>query len=71
MAENGSREWLQFSAAHEGRLYLFPDAGAQKKFLANPATYANVDVAHGGNCVVCSKMANKQMPGKAEFASIL
>lgn len=60
----------EFATVHEGRLYLFPDAGAQKKFLAAPATYAGVDLAAGGNCVVCRKLAGKEMPGKAEFASV-
>lgn len=60
----------KFSAMHDGRLYLFPDEGTQQIFLANAGKYANVDVANGGNCVVCAKMANKDMPGKAEFTSI-
>ncbi len=60
----------KFSATHEGRVYLFPDEGAQKKFLADPKKYASVDVANGGNCVVCAKMAKKEVPGKAEFTSV-
>ncbi|MCI0704016.1 MAG: hypothetical protein L0241_23400 [Planctomycetia bacterium] len=59
-----------FSAHHEGRIYLFPDEVAQKKFLADPKKYANLDVANSGNCVVCAKLAKKDVPGKAEFASI-
>jgi YHS domain-containing protein len=60
----------EFSALHDGRLYLFPDAGAQKQFLANPGSYTGLDVANGGNCIVCAKMAGKQVPGSAEFTSI-
>ncbi len=60
----------KFSATHAGRIYLFPDEGAQKKFLADPKKYATVDVAMGGNCAVCAKMMNKEMPGKAEYTSI-
>ena len=60
----------EFSALHDGRLYLFPDAGAQKQFLANPGGYSGLDVANGGNCIVCAKMAGKQVPGSAEFAAI-
>jgi YHS domain-containing protein len=60
----------KFATTHEGRLYLFPDEAIQKKFLAEPKKYANVDVANNGNCIVCLKMANKEMPGKAEFASV-
>jgi YHS domain-containing protein len=60
----------KFSTTHEGRLYLFADEATLKKFLAEPKKYANVDVASKGNCVVCLKMAMKEMPGKAEFASV-
>jgi YHS domain-containing protein len=60
----------KFSATHDGRMYLFPDEGAQKKFLSDPKKYANVDVANGGNCVVCAKLAKKEVPGKPEFTSI-
>lgn len=60
----------KFSAMHNERLYLFPDEGAQKRFLADPKKYATVDVAMDGNCAVCAKMMKKQMPGKAEFASV-
>jgi len=60
----------KFSAMHDGRIYLFPDEGSQKKFLADPKKYAMVDVAIGGNCAVCAKMMKKEMPGKAEFTSV-
>lgn len=60
----------EFSAMHGGRLYLFPEAGAQKHFLANPGPYAGLDVANGGNCIVCTKMVGKQVPGSVEFTSI-
>jgi YHS domain-containing protein len=62
---------LDFSAKHEGRLYLFPDDAARQRFLAAPGTYAAVDLANGGNCVVCAKMmAGKSVPGSAEFTSV-
>ena len=60
----------KFSAMHDGRIYLFPDEGAQKTFLADPKKYAAVDVAIGGNCAVCAKMMKKEMPGKTEFTSV-
>jgi len=60
----------EFSAMHDGRLYLFPEAAAQKHFLANPGPYAGLDVANGGNCIVCAKMAGKQVSGSTEFTSI-
>lgn len=58
------------SAIRDGRIYLFPDEKAQKKFLADPKRYADIDVANGGNCIVCLKMAKKQVAGKAEHASV-
>jgi YHS domain-containing protein len=60
----------KFSATHGGRIYLLPDEGAQKKFLSDPKQYANVDVANGGNCVVCAKLEKKEVPGKPEFTSV-
>ena len=60
----------EFSALHEGRLYLFPDARAQQAFLDNPGKYMNTDIAQDGNCVVCAKMAGKQVPGKTEYTSV-
>lgn len=62
---------LEYSAMHEGRLYLFPEDAARQRFLANPGTYADADVANGGRCVVCAKMmAGKVVPGSKEFASV-
>lgn len=60
----------QFSAVHDDRLYLFPDRATQKVFLADPPKYASADVAHAGRCVVCAKMAKKDVPGKSEFTSV-
>jgi YHS domain-containing protein len=60
----------KFWATHEGRIYLFPDEGAQKTFRADPKKYASADVGAGGHCVVCAKMAKKEVPGKAEFTSV-
>ena len=60
----------KFSAMHDWRIYLFPDEGAQKKFIADPKKYSTVDVAMGCNCAVCAKMMKKEMPGKAEFTSV-
>jgi YHS domain-containing protein len=61
---------LGFSAMHQGRLYLFADEAAQQRFLADPTKYANVDLANDGRCIVCARMGKKDVPGKAEFASI-
>ncbi len=60
----------RFSASHEGRTYLLADEAAQRKFVGEPDRYASVDVANGGNCVVCARLANKEVPGKDEFTSV-
>ncbi len=52
---------------HKGRLYLFSNEKAQKMFLAEPGTYANADLALGGNCAVCAAGGAKT-PGKPEIA---
>ncbi len=59
---------IRYSAVHNGRLYLFSSAQAKKMFLADPATYANADLALGGKCAVCAAMGH-DMPGKPEFAA--
>src|SRR5690606_276082 len=60
----------KYSGMHAGRIYLFPDEAAQAMFLAAPKTYANVDVANDGNCVVCASMMKKQVSGKPDFTSV-
>ena len=72
LKESGQRVVGQprYSATHAGRLYLFPDAGARQKFLSNPTDYTSLDLAQGGECVVCAKLAGQRMSGKPEFASI-
>jgi YHS domain-containing protein len=47
-----------------------PDEAARTKFMADPSRYANVDLAAGGNCVVCQKMMNKQVAGTREHMSV-
>lgn len=61
---------VQFSAKYEGRLFLFPDEKAKQRFLANPAKYANSDLAYDGNCSVCQIEMGKKMPGSAEHTVI-
>ncbi len=60
----------EYAARYDGRVYLFPDAKAQAKFLANPSAYADADFANQGNCVVCEAMMQKQVPGKGLFTSV-
>ena len=59
---------IRYSAVHDGRLFLFAGADAKKMFLADPATYANADLAQGGKCPVCAA-GGHDMPGKPEIAA--
>jgi YHS domain-containing protein len=59
---------IRNAAIHDGRLFLFSSAEARKMFLADPATYANADLAQGGNCPVCAA-GGHAMPGKPEIAA--
>ena len=54
---------------HNGRLYLFPSQKQLNMFEANPAKYADADVALDGYCPVCKVELGKDVKGKAEFAA--
>lgn len=60
---------VQHSAFHKGRLYLFPSEDQKQAFLAEPATFADVDLAAGGVCTVCRVEIGKDVPGKPEIAA--
>ena len=59
---------INYSAFHKGRLYLFSNEKAQKMFLAEPASYANADLALGGHCPVCAA-GGHDMPGKPQITA--
>ncbi|MEM8913339.1 MAG: hypothetical protein AAGC97_16355 [Planctomycetota bacterium] len=61
---------VQFPALYEGRLYLFPSDEQKKEFQSNPAKYAKVDLAMGGQCAVCQVEMNQVVAGKPEIATI-
>ena len=60
---------VHFSALHENRLFLFPNAEIKQKFMASPAKYANADLALNGNCPVCRVEMKQEIAGKPEFAT--
>jgi len=60
---------IRHAALHDGRLFLFSNADAQKIFRAEPATYANADLALGGKCPVCLVKMDQRVPGKPEIAA--
>lgn len=59
----------QHVTKYQGRVYLFPAAEQKKVFDADPKSFANADLALGGDCAVCLTMAGKEVPGKAEYAA--
>lgn len=61
---------IQHSATHAGRIFLFPGPKEKDMFIADPAKFANADLAAGGNCAVCKVMAGKDVPGKPEFTAL-
>lgn len=61
---------VDFGAYHKGRIYLMADDGARRAFLAAPGTYADLDLAFEGNCVVCNVLAGKQVRGSREHVSV-
>ncbi|MFH1919278.1 MAG: hypothetical protein ABIP48_05235 [Planctomycetota bacterium] len=60
---------IRHATVHDGRLFLFSNRQAQQIFVADPATYANTDLALGGNCPVCLVNLGKDVPGKPELAA--
>jgi YHS domain-containing protein len=72
LVKNGKRVPgnIRHASFHDGRLFLFSNADAHKMFRAEPATYANSDLAYGGNCVVCRVGMQQVVPGKLELAVV-
>ena len=60
---------VEFAALQAGRLFLFPSQKEKDTFLANPARYAQADLAYGGDCAVCKVDYGHTNPGTAAFAS--
>ena len=61
---------VHFSALHEGRLFLFPNAEIKQKFMANPGKYEKADLALGGNCPVCRVEMNQTVAGNPAFSAV-
>ena len=59
------------TARHKDRLYMFPSEDVKAKFMKNPSSFENVDLAFGGMCAVCRVEIKKDVPGKPEFGTIL
>jgi YHS domain-containing protein len=60
---------IRHASFHDGRLFLFANADAHKMFQAEPAAYANADLALGGTCPVCLVNMRQSVAGKPEIAA--
>ncbi len=61
---------IRHATFYQDRLFLFPSNKEKGMFKANPEAFAQVDLAAGGDCVVCQVELNKQVPGSPEFATL-
>ncbi len=61
---------VRHAVRYQNRLFLFPGEKKKKAFRANPAKYADIDLALNGQCAVCLVKAGKKVPGKAMFTAI-
>ncbi len=59
---------LEFTQIYKGRVFLFPSEEQRQMFKADPAKYADADLALGGICAVCRVEMQQEVPGKPEFA---
>ncbi len=60
---------LNFTQIKGGRVYLFPAEDQRAMFKADPAKYADADLALGGKCAVCRVEMQQDVEGKPEFAA--
>ncbi len=58
---------VRHRAFHQGRLFLFANEQAKKMFVADPGTFADADLALGGQCPVCLIEMNEKVQGKPEL----
>lgn len=59
---------LNFAQIYRGRVYLFPGEEQRQMFRADPAKYADADLALGGTCAVCRVEMQQEVAGKPEYA---
>ena len=61
----------RYGILHDQRLYFFRGAGEQETFRAEPAMYANADLANEGRCLVSQTDDSRQLPGLPETTVIV
>jgi YHS domain-containing protein/thiol-disulfide isomerase/thioredoxin len=59
-----------FGVYYQGRLYLCADEEARQRFAADPARYADADLADAGRCPHCRPAAGRLVPGRPQFSLI-
>lgn len=62
---------IEFTAIHQGRIFLFPDQSTKATFMQDPVKYADVDLAFGGKCVVSRVDQQQDVEGSTQFATIV
>ena len=61
----------QHGLIHEGRLFFFATVSKLERFRSDPRTFARVDLANDGNCLVSLQDSRKVLPGMPETLVIL
>lgn len=61
---------IRYASIHEGRLFLFANEQGKQMFTADPKSFANADLAFGGNCPVCRVDMQHSMAGRPEFTVV-
>jgi YHS domain-containing protein len=73
LAESGQRMAgkVEFGVVQSGRLHFFASAEAREKFVADPAAYANADLADNGKCLVSRVEYGRDVAGLPETAVVV
>ncbi|MGI9455805.1 MAG: hypothetical protein ACR2NU_04545 [Aeoliella sp.] len=58
---------LRLGVVQNGRLVFLASDQHRQAFHAAPSAYENVDLAHGGECVVCRVDGNMRSPGQEQL----
>ena len=61
---------IRFASIYRERLFLFPSAKEKAAFEAAPASFVDTDLAHNGNCIVCTVKAGKEVAGDVKFTAV-
>lgn len=61
---------IRQAALHNGRLYLFANEQGKNVFQQSPREFENVDLAYGGQYVVCGVNMQRAVAGKPEFTVV-